>query len=378
MLLTAVFCIPSSCLSANVNKVLDQISQEGAYPRSYIDNTQFDNYTVKIMVDKAAQHADNPFVAAMTGYPRYWHGYVVILRPLFCFLSLDAIRRLFQFITLFALCLLTALLASKYGRRGGGVGLMLSASYLLFGVAEASASLPFFFSFFVSLTGCATVCLIRCLNREKILILFSLLGIATAYFDFLDNPILTLGAPLALLLLRDWHEGLCPKTALVHVLLACGCWIISYGVFWASKWILSSIVLGTNVIENATSQAALRMGQEESGIPYSLKAIGANLRVTNLNCAIMQVLICAIIALAVLCLVFRSKVVNKAFKYSALFAVIWALPYAWYAILANHSVIHYWFTYRNQIVSLFSLICIVYLFIQSILDAKKDIVGGSK
>ena len=258
----------------------------------------------------------------------------------------------------------------KYGQRGGLAGLMLSSSYLLFGAAEASGSLPFFFSILISLLGCSAVYLIRQLGQRKILVLFSLLGIAAAYFDFLDNPILTLAMPLVLLMLRDWHEGLSAKTAVRHAAIACGCWAISYGLFWASKRLLSSIVLGADVIADAASQASLRMSSGETA-SYPLKAIHANMQAAKFNVRIMQMLVGVNLVVTIYCIKHHNATVRRTLAFSAIIAAISVLPYFWYLILANHSVLHYWFTYRNQIGSLFSLACITWLLTENVLVTRK-------
>ena len=45
-----------------------------------------------------------------------------------------------------------------------------------------------------------------------------------------------------------------------------------------------------------------------------------------------------------------------------------AYPYIWYLVMSNHSQIHYWYTYRAQLVTLFGVL----LFIQSILREGSD------
>ena len=42
-------------------------------------------------------------------------------------------------------------------------------------------------------------------------------------------------------------------------------------------------------------------------------------------------------------------------------------PYIWYLVMSNHSQIHYWYTYRAQVLTMFGIL----VFIASILREKK-------
>lgn len=46
-------------------------------------------------------------------------------------------------------------------------------------------------------------------------------------------------------------------------------------------------------------------------------------------------------------------------------------PYIWLNLLANHSQIHFWFTYRGQIITVFSILCGVASLIPPTPDDKK-------
>ena len=43
-------------------------------------------------------------------------------------------------------------------------------------------------------------------------------------------------------------------------------------------------------------------------------------------------------------------------------------PYIWYLVMSNHSQIHYWYTYRNQVLTLFAGL----IFLASILKSKNE------
>ena len=47
-------------------------------------------------------------------------------------------------------------------------------------------------------------------------------------------------------------------------------------------------------------------------------------------------------------------------------------PYIWYTVLAGHSQVHYWFTYRLQIIAVFSLLSFLSYIISSLFNSKNE------
>jgi hypothetical protein len=56
-------------------------------------------------------------------------------------------------------------------------------------------------------------------------------------------------------------------------------------------------------------------------------------------------------------LMFKHR--NKNVKITQIlpFLIVSILPYMWYIALTNHSGIHYWMTYKIQVITMFSIIC---------------------
>lgn len=67
----------------------------------------------------------------------------------------------------------------------------------------------------------------------------------------------------------------------------------------------------------------------------------------------------AILLLLLLCFHRRNRHI---WQNAFLFVMVGFYPYIWYMVLANHSQIHSYFTYRIQVITLFAIfICIIYL-----------------
>lgn len=73
---------------------------------------------------------------------------------------------------------------------------------VVFECMDAVTSLPFFFSFEISMLGIVLVCNLRVDNSWRMFMIFALIGMLTVFFDFLDNPVLTLEMPLAIYVLH--------------------------------------------------------------------------------------------------------------------------------------------------------------------------------
>lgn len=352
LLLAGAYSIPYSWIEPNVVAALHQVEGEGTYPESYVDNKQFDNFTVRIMLQVSAGGDDeSPMLSALetNRYYRYWHGYVVLLRPLLVFLSLNRIRALFQFLLLIAITVFVASAVAKWGRRGVAPAIIVSAAYFMFGAPQAAACLPFFPSLIVSVILSIWVMSLGKVSRLKLAYGFMLCGIAVVYLDFLDTPSVALTVPLGLLIWRLAVDGQNAAVVLTYAAACSAAWAIGYFGMWAGKWLLSSVVLNVNVVADAFHQASLRAGMIESesaanadAISAISKNMGASAGVSFLNVA--QAFVCAVLAfLQVL------KGDRRRSGILLVFLICAALPYAWYAVLSDHSVIHWWFTYRSQL-----------------------------
>lgn len=69
------------------------------------------------MIDKTKKKETNSLIAAISinGYPRYWHGYQIVLRPLLVFTSYGGIRQIYGFILMFLIGINFFFLLKKNG-----------------------------------------------------------------------------------------------------------------------------------------------------------------------------------------------------------------------------------------------------------------------
>ena len=158
-------------------------------------------------------------------YPRYWHGYVVLLKPFFYFLDFADFRILNQGVQLFLLMAVVYLLIS---RKKGEYLLAFIPMMVFWNPATIGISLQYAPCFYISMIGTIFAFFLKKDNLWK---LFLFLGILTAYFDFLTYPLVTLAVPLVTFLIINEDSSKCLKTGALTLLeesIFWGGWICRY------------------------------------------------------------------------------------------------------------------------------------------------------
>jgi hypothetical protein len=343
-------------VAGNVADSLALIEGEGDYPQA-LGLPPLDNYTDRILVQAALKpDGMGSLKAAMyaVGRPHYWYGDMVFVRPLLRVTDLNGIR----YVNMFVFLSLLAFAAYCVGRRLGGLMAGLFAAALCFGHAlVVPLSMQFQSAFVIMMAAVILVCVrIRRLPFLSGWNLFLIVGAFTSFFDLLTAPLLTLGMPLlVLLLVRRKEQGGalagCAKEAAAVSLS----WLCGYAVIWVSKWAIASAVLKTNIFALGKSKILERtagVGHEEFNISRG-QALAENIKEMFPPSAVAM-LVAIVAVLLVLSVVFRKPKADFV-RMLPLLAVA-AFPYLWYLVLADHSQIHAWFTYRAQIISVFAVL----------------------
>lgn len=384
LVLSLVYAMPGSLVDQHISESAAILENEGDYPYDITSDSAYDNYTVAVMLSNCVTKSGNPFYEALSNsyfkclegephvygiektlsgeqnaiYPRYWHGYVVLLKPLLVFFNVQEIRIIFQTIIL-VLSGLAAIFLSRSFKYGLGLGALFLASCGLFTSMKAAADLPLFFSFLVMLLGICMVCFVK---KERLLksvpLYFFVVGAITVYFDFLDTPIITLGVPLCVYLMRLLTEHSKTKSIVIAVILSAVLWVFGYGYLWILKWALASIIVDPNSISNALNAASFRVGASENAASYGtspLLAIALSIdRLGFVKYIMLASLTFGLCMLAVFIIKgFSGKItISNNTKALSLILIIAALPYLWFLVFSNHTCIHA-FTFRDQLVTLF-------------------------
>nr|MBQ4318332.1 hypothetical protein [Clostridia bacterium] len=422
-LLLLSFLIPSELLYDNARKSAEYIEQneasfydiERSAPLAY---QRIDNYADMILFNIAvtadssrplasmleARYLLDPYrssaelvLARLDGeapnadYSRYWHGMLIFIRPLLCVTDYNAMRLLNTAVLSGLVVWLCVLLVRRR--------LWWLCMITVFALAVCDfATVPVCFEFYIM---CAMSLLFACLaliidkrfahksrsgsfidGEIHLLVFFTLAGLCTCFFDFLTAETLTLLLPLLMVLIsraaefgEDGSYGIKAGHALRLIVFCAALWGFSYAFTYIAKWVLAAAVSPDISFTDALTYAEVRTGGEVEKAVYPLPyeaflrnlAMLPILSMPDTDRGILAVigifLICALIYMILICRRPRSLAVP------GLIALLALVPYLRYIVLANHSVLHHFFTYRAQAAS------VIACFSALVLALDKDIVG---
>ena len=293
------------------------------------------------------------------GYGRYWHGYLVTLKTLLCFLTYPQIQWCNMFVQLFLLMLICV----QLGKRGSEVFLFpFAVVFFWIQAPYLSLNLQFSTVLFVLLFQLNIILALDKGNKTNkfydFFFLFS--GIVVAYLDFLTYPVVTLGIPLVLWLMIHKPENV--WNSIKTLIRFSVFWVIGYTVMWAGKWVLDYLFNSHEIIDDVIFQIRTRLG-----VTNGLTAISPLLvfrTVLSRPTKTLPIFICAGIAVYIVYIMVKNGFVFSKSRFTAcipyLFVALY--PFIWMSVMKNHCLEHNYFVYRILAVSWFSLISMITVF----------------
>lgn len=380
LMMTAVYTLPVGRMKSHIADSDELFNYEGIYPQIMQGHkcSQLDNYTDGLMYATAIHPGSgNPFLDAMKNaryeyedtnmvqslndyandvsskadkryemtYPRYWHGYLVILKPLLLFFNVSEIRMLNMIAQGMLLLFLLYLIRRRLGERYQIPVLMMA---VVLNPIVLPLSLQFSWVYYIGLLGAIAVMSMREPgHRDKYVFLFLILGMMTSFMDLLTYPLFTLGLPLVLFLLLEEKQDWKKRMGLgVHCSIM---WAIGYAVMWAGKWIFASLFAKVNLFSEVIGKILQRtsmIGEEEEKLT-GIAVVQKNFQVI-LEWPFLIMLILFFIFCFCICLHTKRKWLDRnALLKKMPYLLIAFMPIMWIGLTANHSWVHYWFTYRE-------------------------------
>lgn len=406
ILLTVSSMIPTSAIKEETTESADILLSEGNRKITYIpyknERMQFDNYSDALMINTAYSiDTDSPLYSAMVArknyipgvtqtveqdsqkelksaskykyhdevgelkdltnnditesfeYARYWHGYLVVLRPLLIFADVQAIRIIFTVIFVILAGLLLYQLKKK-------VNLFVAVVFLfgLIGVEYFYIGISIQSSFVFMIMMISSLIILTGENRIKdMAMVFFVTGILTNFFDLLTVPAITYGVPiLVYFLLIQKEKELTIKEVICTFFRFGIAWVVGYAITWFTKWALVDLLYNRSLISIGLNQVLYRsVGREK--ISY--------LSIVSGNMQYVRYFILASILFSFIYLLVNSIEKRESVKISNVlpYFIIAIIPYVWFFLIRDHSYKHAFFTYRNLILIIISLpIGFYYLF----------------
>lgn len=276
-------------------------------------------------------------------YGRYWHGSTFAMRWLLQVEDYTMLRLLMYVLS--SLLLLWVCVA--LWRRVGAVasaGYLLSLSMVNVFIMQLSIQ---FLPVLVLALGATLWVVYRVRRPGQMCMTLFVVGSLTAYFDLLTCPALTWGMPLCVYLLMNERDTMLRRLGTAGG--ASVLWAAGYGVSWVMKWVLATLTTQENVLKDGFSEFTVRSGAMQDVTRWDAMMRNASMLSWTWVCAVLVVLV----VLAVLR--FRREGLP-----TAVLCLLVALPpLLWYGFAAEHSYLHFWFTYRSMAVVLLALFAAV-------------------
>lgn len=404
LLIVGVYALPTDSMKQHTEESAEILLDEGIYPtwkdewfvrmhpynafdlKTMLLNNRItarDNYTDALMLMQAAydgqeplleramavyrytNEADNPFGAMdalvqgktdeleRAQYDRYWHGYMVFLKPLLIFFNISQIRFLNVLIMVVLLIWLIALMNKR-----------LSNRYVMWFLYSLLFLMPFTIPFCMQYCTSTYVMLIALtvllkkydwLKQERHLAYyFMIVGMTVVYVDYLTFPLITFGIPVIVLLLLDSSERKLGKD-LWKVFRYGIDWCVGYVGLWSMKWILASLFLHQNIVKEGIEQVLFRSSSTPEYGDFKitlLKAWGSNV----CNYVNLVYIIVILVGLILVCRKIQPKQCSllEALKQYGIYLLIAMTPFVWYGVFKNHSYCHGSFTFRCLFITVFA------------------------
>ena len=376
-LLMAVYSIPNDKISKNVKESFMSIQTNPDYLNYGIIKARPDYYTDFLILNIASlRTTSSPFEASIlapryagykhidlnlavslmsdiapqsdsvASYPRYWHGYLVMLKPLLLFFNINIIRginyTLQTMLLAFALFLL-------YKRLNMGYSLALLCPVLLINPISAGFCFQYSVIYYILLVSMIVLLMKHNQNNWKI---FFWTGVATAFFDLLTYPLVPVGFLMIVsLALYDMP--------LLKNVICCAkrgfAWLGGYFGMWFCKWWIASIYTGENIFLDAyidVSDRTFGDGLKEGVfITDPLAGIKTNWELINHTSVWLSLLLFVVLIVA------YALVKKKRWKLSwkpVLIALVGLAPFVWYLVVREHSVVHPYIAYRLLAIAFFA------------------------
>ena len=291
-------------------------------------------------------------------YSRYWHGYIIILKPLLMFTDVSYIRSLNSYCVLILFCLSILLFYKR-------LGIFYTISYFLsimtLNLVSISMSFQYSSIYYISILFTILILINSdfLLKNNLFLYFFTLIGIFVAFFDFLTYPIVAFGLPFITLYLLNRDYILNIKNSL-FLIFSFG---LGYLGMWFGKWFVCWLLTGYNCFLEAINSIKIRTSLDNHFIEqYNITPLEALLKnvVAMFNDPIF-IFIFSFILFIIIFSYIKNKKIDVSFSCKTLifYIALILLPIFWLVITSGHSQIHFWFTYRNLSISIFAILCLI-------------------
>lgn len=422
LLLVLVFCLPTGRMMQHVASCAEEMLREAdqvsdnsfsAYVQtkreSYTDAIMVQNAIEKIQGKNVFEHAmwmyhndleeefwtpENSLRAYCSGqstdsmylheYSRYWHGYLVYLKPLLLLFSWKQISVMGMALQLLLMAVVIGLSVKK---KQPGAAVVIVIGFLFMKPLLVLVSLTMAVCWIITLAALIFMLMKNDWLWEKKLYpeYFLMVGILTSYFDFLTYPVATFGFPVCAYFLLNGDRltgtggftdkdskagktgipkggecGRLLKEAVQRIVGYGICWGIGYAGMWAMKWVIADLMLHTGTIKDAVWSI---IGRTEAigGRPRfngGFYVIGLNLQEYDHVIYPVMAAAVALVSLTLAIAACRKRGAGTVLARLVPYMIVFCIPFVWIIVVQHHSALHARFTFRILAVAVLAVACI--------------------
>lgn len=283
-------------------------------------------------------------------YGRYWHGYLIILKPLLSF----EIRTLNMFLIILLLFIAERKIIKSYGMAKGiaflSVFLIINPLSAMLCMQYASVTYIFLISTLVLLTIRE-----KANGSQDLFLLYLIAGITTSFFDLLTFPLVTLGTLLITELLTEKNTYIDKLVSRLYMVARYSAyWCLGYFGLWGSKHLLTGILTDYDIWLDVKAAAFTRI----KGGDFDLSVY--NILIQNARVIVRSPVFVFILVLLLICIFIALKenhIRNQSGNAILVsYTVIAIYPIIWYMVLRNHSLTHYNLAFRELSITVYAIV----------------------
>ncbi len=383
ILMLLVNLLPDKNMKQHIAESVKVMEQEQDYHEVIpgMISSRLDNFTDSIMLVSSAHKADTGLIDrtmnayrvlyegktpsetlaaygkgdtgySVSPYSRYWHGYQVILKPLLLFFNYQEIRYLNMCLQFLLMVGITMEMVKKKME-------LYIVPYLimLFSLMPFSIGLSLQFSSVFYIANIAVFVLLKWFDtikeKKSFFLFFLIVGMLTSFMDFLTYPLVTLGVPIVFYFLLMEKKNLLYNV--IKVVKYSAIWAVGYIGMWSGKWVIGSILLRKNIITDAIDALLNRTSSETAETSFTHWSVIEKNADAMFSTPIKLLFLGTMLILLVV-LIGKTIRDRKNYFTNWHYLLIACMPIAWYIVAANHSYMHFWFTYRELSILIFAVL----------------------
>lgn len=278
-------------------------------------------------------------------YSRYWHGYLIFLKPLLTFLTYRDIRTI-NFVCQLFLTILICYFLYKKNLKKYITPYVLGC--LMLNPLVIGNSLQYSSCFYVFNIGS----LIILFSDENFLkkndyLFFALIGTLLAYFDLLTYVPVAFAVPFLFYLIKN--NNLSNKELLKKFVYLGFFFCVGYFGMWFIKWIYVDVFTNENCISNAINQSLFRTGIDKTGgyVYFNVSRWDAFVYTCKKNFVFFSTPFTLFAVCYFIWSIINLFANKKRINHTLIYLLVFCVPFVWFAIVLEHSIEH-WYLFGNK------------------------------